>query len=456
MKKRYRLVLWALLLFPLFATSQCFTAPTPPPCDGSEPSVTDNETLNSGDKKWYYGPPAVYNSLALNGGTLIVCTDLTIDKFYMETGTIYVLPGARFIVGSGIGSGIQLKGDCAIYNFGHTEILRNVTLEGGVADAAHPNLIINATPSSVFRMPSQYLVISNPDSWFVNNGSAEFWGTIQESWASPGSICAGDGSIINMSVLINKVNNGYTVPEGASCLRVRQYSQFYGVLSAESGLKVCLDMGHNSDNSCAPFGCTPNNWGASTVLTACADCAAFAVLEVRFYEERVIALSNKTHELSWKLENAAPGSKLRVLRSTDGKNFTAIDSITIQPNQSLFSTIDKAPAPGTNYYMIQYFHAASGHVASSKMAKIRSDFGSSLLVYPVPFNDYFNIQYNPDDAPDQVMLTDITGRSIRIAWYKLPQAGIIRVQILEPIAGDLYLVHVRTPRAVTSKTIFRH
>lgn len=458
MKKCYRLAMMAMLCLPIISRAQCITAPAPPlPCTGTEPLVLPDETLNAGTTKWYYGSATTYNSLTLSGGTLIVCGDLTIDKFYIDSGTIYVRPGARFVVAAGIGSGIILRGNTAIYNFGTCEILRNVSLESGWSGPDKPNVVVNATTSSVFRMSSQYLVINNPHSWFVNNGDAEFWGTIQDPLSLPGSICLGDGSTTNMAVLINKVNNGYTVPEGSACLRVRQYSQFYGALTAQAGLRVCLGSGHSTDMGCTPWGCTPNNWGAATLLTNCSSCAAFAVLEVRISGEKVTVQPGGKHDIRWRMENAIAGGRFRILRSFDETVFQAIDSFTItSSNQSHFSITDKAPASGMNYYMIQYIHPEQGHVANSKTLKILSEYNSSILVYPVPFRDQLTIQYSPDNTPDQVLLTDITGRNIRIVWYRLPQAGQIRVQVLEPLSGDMYLIHMRTPQSTISKTLLRN
>src|SRR5688572_25038203 len=129
--------------------SQCVAPLSPPDCNGSEPALTNNETINTGNTKWYYGPAVIMNSLTINGGTLVVCSDLTIDKFYMTAGIIYIRAGARLVIGSGIGSGLILSGNSYIYNYGTCEIQRNLSLDVG-ATAANPNVVINATPSSVF------------------------------------------------------------------------------------------------------------------------------------------------------------------------------------------------------------------------------------------------------------------------------------------------------------------
>ena len=125
-----------LLYFSSQIQAQCISAPSPPDCNGTESLVTDNETINAGVDRWFYGAAATFGSLTMNGGTLTVCGDLTIDRFYMDSGTIYVRPGARFVIGSGIGAGLILKGHSYLYNYGTFEIQRNLSLDNGWASPA--------------------------------------------------------------------------------------------------------------------------------------------------------------------------------------------------------------------------------------------------------------------------------------------------------------------------------
>jgi hypothetical protein len=54
------------------------------------------------------------------------------------------------------------------------------------------------------------------------------------------------------------------------------------------------------------------------------------------------------------------------------------------------------------------------------------------------------------------MLTDMTGRNLRICWYRLPQLNQVKVVLLEPLASDIYLLHLRTDASVISRTIWKH
>jgi hypothetical protein len=159
MPKTIFLSLLLISCLSLSSFSQCLTSLPPPACNGTEPLVTDGETLNGGTTKWYYGATAMINSLTLDGGTLVVCGDLTVDKFYMDRGTIFIRPGGRFVIGSGVGAGLQFKGDCSIYNYGTCEVQRNLSLENN-ATAATPNKVINASSSSVFKCPINTLSLT--------------------------------------------------------------------------------------------------------------------------------------------------------------------------------------------------------------------------------------------------------------------------------------------------------
>ncbi len=436
------------------ASAQCITPPPLPLCTGIEPSVVSDETINKGSNKWYYGPPVVMNSLTLNGGTLVVCGDLTIDKFYMDSGAIYIHPGARFVIGSGIGAGVILRGNSAIYNYGRCEIQRNLSLDNGWASAAKPNLIINALPTSVFRMANQYLVINNPNSHFVNNGSAEFWGIITDNLAPPGAVCLGNSSTVKMAVLINKVADTYVVPSGSACVYVHQYSQFYGRLTPSRKLFACVGSGHTSDAGCIPFGCMPNNWGAAQVFTNCADCGVLAALPVRFLS--VTGFTEKgNNRIDWSVSEAPKAGSFIIYRSADGRGFYPVDSIVTVSGQTSYSYIDNNFPTGNNYYMIRHTNQQTGFAISSKTVRIFSDNHTGFSVFPMPFQDKFTISYKAGQEPNKIILTDITGRNLRIRYHLSDQLSQAEVTVLDKISTGIYIVHLRNDKYQVAQTVIR-
>lgn len=267
-------LLAGLLSFPVTLFSQCLVTPPLEDCNGTEPLLVNNETLVVGAKKWFYGAAATYNSITLRGGTLVVCGNLTFTNFTMDSGTIVIRPGAWLRIGGG--AGIILRGNSYIYNHGTFECISNLSLDPTWATPAKPNVVINATATSFFKMSNQYFVINNTNSFFVNRGRAEFWGIITDYGAGINSVCLGRFSEIRMAVLYNNRKDTYIAPEGAACVNVFQYSQFRDTLTHSHNVNICLSSGHNSD----PCGgtCRPNAWGTPHIFNFCDACSGITLL----------------------------------------------------------------------------------------------------------------------------------------------------------------------------------
>lgn len=430
--------------------SQCMMPLPAPDCTGTEPLLTDNETLISGTTKWYYGPVATMNSLTLDGGTLVVCSDLTIDKFYINSGTIFIRPGARFVISSGIGAGLIFRGDSYIFNYGTCEIQRNLSFDAG-ATAARPNLVINAATTSVFKMSNQYFVINDPHSWFVNNGQAEFWGIITDPNSSPGSVCLGDQSSTRMAVLINKVADTYTVPSGTACLNVLYLSQFSNRLTTSPQLFVCLGGSHTSVPGCS--GCPADDWGTAQVFTACMNCDALTVLSTGISSFAAAPTKYGYNLLQWHINSIQAGSVCRIMRSSNNSEFQVIDSIILYDDRvTSFSSMDQDPKPGNNYYMINYTDP-SGMTFNSKAVKVLTETNDGFTVYPAPFKNDFTIRYS--NRIQQIILTDITGRNIPIKFSLNERSATVKVDVLGNLQPGIYIIHIRTDKSVMAKTLFK-
>lgn len=443
-----------LLLQASPALSQCLVALPPPACTGSEPTLLNNETVNTGTTKWYYGPATTFTSLTLQGGTIVICTDLTIDQFYMTSGTIYVRPGARFVIGSGSGAGLTLNGNCAIYNYGTMDVQRNLSLDAG-ATASTPNIIINATPTSVFRVPFQYFVINNAYSWFVNNGTGEFGGLITDQNATPNSVCLGNGSVMRMSVLINKPVNAYKVDWGNACVYVSQTSIFNNRLTANTNLYACLSSSHSSYSGCG--GCPANNWGSAHVITGCSSCMALGVLGSEYIDLDVTQHS-ATNKLRWSLTGASLHGSFSIERSADALHYALIGTVDVPENTSNTTTFyhtDKSPLPGYNYYMIKYISTDKTTI-NSKAVRVSSTPAENFVISPMPFNQQFSITISKDIHPEKIIVTDITGKNIPIRYNINTLGNKVDVELLEDVASGVYILHLKTEKATMARTIFKH
>lgn len=270
-------LLCLLLLSNLSSFSQCITAPPLENCLGTEPAVANNEVLSAGTKKWYYGAPATFTQLTMRGGTLVVCTELTINVLIMDSGTIVIRPGAKLTAGGG-GSGMIWRGGCAVYNYGRFEITSNLSLEGPNATAARPNIVMNVTGAASMRA-FNWLVINNPFSFFVNNGVADFHGIITQGNAVAGCVCLGKSSQLRQTTLINNVKDAYSAPAAFACVSVYQSSYFTDTLTNDNNLLVCLGPSHTSGSGGAY---RPNAWGTAPqhIFQSCNSCADVELLPV--------------------------------------------------------------------------------------------------------------------------------------------------------------------------------
>jgi hypothetical protein len=426
-------------------TAQC-RAPLPAsPCTGIEPLVIADEIINQGTTKWYYGPAVTMNSLTMRGGTLIICGNLTIDKFYMDSGRIIVNPAARFVIGSGIGAGLMLQGNCSITNYGTLECFRNLSLENGWATPATPNVIVN-TSGAIFRMPNQYFVINNANSWFVNNGFAQFWGLITDNQASPASVCLGS-STMQMAVLINKRANAYVAPSNNACVYVFQFSQFFGALTNSSTIFACLGNGHSSDAGCIPFGCTPNAWGSAQVFNSCNSCASLNVLSLEFVSFSVDGSGNR-NLLKWQLNADASADIFYIERSADGRNFYPVDSI-YGNRGSQFDYTDAA-APATSYYRIRCMDFHSGQsVVSKVVSSTRKNYITNI--YPSPFTGDFFVEVSDKDMLENIMVSDVTGKSIPIRYER--SGHLWRITPLVIVINQVLIVQVSTDHGTETRKI---
>lgn len=410
---------------PLF--SQCIIAPPPDPCVGNEPLLSDNETLVMGGKKWYYGATAVYNQLTLRGGTLVVCGNLTINNFFMDSGVIVIRSGATLRLGGG--AGIIFRGNSAVYNYGTLDFLSVVSLDNTWASASKPNLIINATTSSVL-WSTNYFVINNPYSFFVNKGSAEFWGIVTDYNAGVGSVCLGFNSTTKMSVLINNKKDTYAGYDGGSCLHVAQYSSFRDTLTHSNTINVCLGNSHTTDG-CGT--CRPNAWGTPNRFAFCSTCATITLLTTSITD---FALSQQPggNKLSWKTTGAAVNTVFVLERSVDGTSFSAIDSLktTAYNTITTFSIKDGNPPSGNVFYRIKYSQPATGQYAYTAIVKAEASGNSTVTVSPNPFVHRLQVAWTGQKMPKAVYLTNAAG----ILYYSVTIKPADGHKIVIPIPGN--------------------
>lgn len=443
-----------LLFFSLRGFSQCIIPPPPDPCTGSETLLTDNEILPIGTTKWYYGPDVTMNQLTMRGGKLIVCGNLTVNKFYMDSGTIIIRPGARFTDGGGLGVSLVFNGNSSVINYGTFQVYRNLVLDMGYASAAKPNVIINATTSSVMNVSFTYFVINNPYSYFVNNGQADFGGIITDPGTGTGSICLGSGSQTLMNILINKKYNAYTATAGPACVRVNQFSQFYDSLTTSPNINACLSSSYYSDSSCKPFGCKPNAWGAANQFRNCGSCATISLLAIRM-GDYTLSAQQGFNKLHWKVNTTSGNLLFKIERSADGKSFRVVDSFPGN-DRSSFEWQDNNTSAGIGYYRIQCVNLQSGTVTTSPVLSGPAvNHQSAISIYPNPVRNELTAMAPAGKKIQRLQLFTISGRKI----FEQPLTDIndrvVSVRLPATIQHGLYIVKLLTNDAVFTTRIIK-
>jgi hypothetical protein len=257
--------------------SQCLTAPPADPCTGAEPTVSSNEILTVGVKKYYYGATASLSNITLRGGTLVICSELTINNLVLDSGIIVVRPGATLHVSNG--TSLFMRGNSAIYNYGTVDILNHLQMDPGWASAAKPSVVINASLTAFFKVANNYFIINEPNARFVNLGRADFGGVITDFNSVANSICIGFQSQMNMSVMYNNKKDTYVAPYGAGCVRINTYSQLRDTLTNDPRVNLCLG-GTLTKDPCGGA-CVPNGWGTPHVNNGCTDCATITLLTMK-------------------------------------------------------------------------------------------------------------------------------------------------------------------------------
>jgi hypothetical protein len=427
-------LLFALLFAACQVHAQCRTAPVLPACSGTETLTASSDIINVSQTRYFYGSTTTLSNVKLNGGLLIVCGSLTINDLVFDSGAIYVQPTGSLVVSNG--GGLVLRGNSAIYNRGDFQCLGNIVLDGTYASASKPNIIINAASNARWKMANQYFVINNPYSWFVNNGIADFHGIITDYNSAAGSVCLGLNSQTRMTVLYNKVKNTYVSPNGAACVSVSQYSQFYDTLTSYPSVNVCLGSMHSSDASCTPWGCRPNAWGAAQVTAGCASCSSILTFLPLSFSRVEARPFNDHNEVDFEMNNDATGMMFYLHRSNEGARFEVIDSVTGDRNKN-YTFQDHDLHDGLTRYFISSRITTGDEQASNTVELIRN--GKLIAPYPNPFTRTVN-SVLPTASKPAVVVTDVSGR--RLSNYILLMKENNLQLSFEQLAPGIYFVRV--------------
>jgi hypothetical protein len=77
------------------------------------------------------------------------------------------------------------------------------------------------------------------------------------------------------------------------------------------------------------------------------------------------------------------------------------------------------------------------------------------LYWLLPFDNKFFINYSQGMFPENIILTDISGRNIRISYSAREAAGTIELWVMDKIEPGIYIIHMRTSKKYIAQPILK-
>lgn len=366
-----------LFFIPAMLTAQCLIPPAFPGCNpaGSIPLVS-GASINAGQVHQFSGTNT-FAGVTLNGGTLIVCGNLTLNSMTVNSGNIYVQSGATLTVFNG-GSAIPFGANTNIYNYG-TTVFRVSIVTG------NNNTIFNCLPSSSFTVPFDQLVLEGPNSYLVNNGAMQSSYLIVQSSNSPNCICLGNGSTTVTNTIINQFTNAFNVPVGNACLNVLQNVINSNVVTNTSSLYVCIPSSINI--------ITGPNWGSATLFPNCNSCSGPLPVELLYFNGHT---EDRNNILEWATTSEINNCHFILERSFDCIHFESLMQVpgAMYSNDLInYSRIDENIENNKiYYYRLNQFDCDGAHRYSNIVSLLTSgETNPAWDIWPNPANDFIYI-----------------------------------------------------------------
>lgn len=176
-----------------------------------------------------------------------------------------------------------------------------------------------------------------------------------------------------------------------------------------------------------------------------ASTAASALLPVKwnyFY----VNLASNTPVLSWSSEQD-PGTEFQVERSYDGKNFTAISTVSSVTGKTNYQYEDKQvnnQSPAVYYRIVAVELSGAQKISETKVIRFSSKQGVSIQTAPNPFTSQFSIHYQ--SAERGTLTVRIYGMSGQLQTIKnvTVSKGFNSITVTEAasLAKGFYMVQI--------------
>lgn len=388
-----------LLFFQATLKAQCASYPTFPGCSpAGSINLINAASVNAGQIHTCSSTTTL-SSITLNGGTLIVCDNLTINAITVSSGTIFIKQGATLTLSNG-GAACAFGANTHIYNYGKIDFKMSI-----VTGAS--NMLVNCLPSSIFSVAFDQFVLQGPNTYLINNGSFNSSYFIVQSTNAVNLVCMGLGSILKTGIMINQFNNSIYTPLGsAACINVTNMVINSSTVTASTGIHVCVPAGISIISG--------PNWGSAIVQTNCSACTVLLPVEFVTFSGHI---ENKEAILIWETLTEQNNCYYVLERSANGVDFLPIATLNGSVNSlspKVYETRDNSIEFNTTYYYRLKQVDCDLSFTYSNIIDLNTgkSTNESATIYPNPTSNTFEIKTTEDLTIDKIELFNSLGELI--------------------------------------------
>jgi hypothetical protein len=157
---------------------------------------------------------------------------------------------------------------------------------------------------------------------------------------------------------------------------------------------------------------------------------------------------NNSVRISWTTSEEINAKEFQVERSTDGRTYQKIGTVSAQGAASSYSFIDAQPNKGNNFYRLRMVDL-DNKTELSRVVKINFEKSYTVSLSPNPAKSVLNISITNSSAKFNFEIADMNGRVVR--------SGIISNQSntvdISALSKGVYLVKLRTDNEVYTEKL---
>ena len=404
MKNQVYRVLLVVSLVLLYHQSLPQCTPAPPAvnvCGGGNGAASNGQNINAGETYWVSTTTTFSSGVNLNGGTLRVCGNLTLNSINFNSGRIIIESGGSLTMT--LGGDLSFNGNCSITNRG------SFTINHGIHMQNANNRIWNDATTAYMSI-SGTLEFNSNSSKLINRGTVNVTDIFIQGSALAGAICLEQGAIVNASTLTNNFTGGIAYNgSGAypACVSVSTSAARNSNVASSSLIDICAGTGITYSGGA--------NWGSATVTNNCAtSCNVLLPQDLLSFNA---SPGNDGNKLRWITADISPATAMfYVEASDDGIGFHTIGSVHGIAGESIYTYYDHDQSNNTTtrYYRLQQI-VPGGRSGYSQIISLRNVKQAALQVFPNPIHAGGAASFivdAPAGGAAKLSLVDVNGKTV--------------------------------------------